>query len=329
MKGRQGTTAKNYDFVTHATFQPDESAFFSLIGEPLDNKTPGISAGYFGGSLDFSHIIVYVPKAQEANLIKEAIGTDTTLYELDPPHLRLVGVNNKGKVLSPACEPYLGAQSAKDSGLNAVSADGSGVFFTVGTAGATRDECLEHAQLFVREGGTRTLEVSRPLGGCVSEPGGISGEVPCAGALTRASAEFVGASESGNRVYFISQAPLTPGQTDETVNLYMAEIGCRVQPCAPAQREVTRLVRVSAGAQAAEVVGSLDVAQDGSRVLSRAWHFERRTELRRRTRGKRRRQSLRVRRAHRPDQLRRGSLFWTGRIRSRSRCEMPGHPGKR
>ena len=156
-----------------------------------------------------------------------------------------------------------------------MSEDGSEVFFTDCPASSE-----EHHQLYVRMGGARTVEVSRPLGvgmfgGCVGEGKGPVGEVPCEGASTRAAANFIGASRDGSRVYFTApleggQPPLVPGDTDVSNNIYMAEIGCpQSSPgCAVSEREVTSLSEVSHDPNdaSASVQGFLRVAPGGRRV---------------------------------------------------------------
>jgi len=138
------------------------------------------------------------------------------------------------------------------------------VFFTTCIA----NDPGHHHQLFVRLAGTRTLEVSKPLDGCVS--------VPCFGAAGRGSADFAGASESGTVVFFtaplaVGQSALVPGGSDRSNNLYVATIGCPEgdSGCGVSERVVTSLVDASHDpmvGQAAEVQGTVDTAPDGSRA---------------------------------------------------------------
>ena len=137
------------------------------------------------------------------------------------------------------------------------------MYFEVRLPSVSDCETVDKPQLFVRVGGERTLEVSKPLGEACAE-------VPCPGADTRAPAQFWGASEDGSRVFFTTAAPLTGG-SDTSTNLYMAKVGCpgEVPACEAAQRVVTGLVAVSHDphvGQAAEVQGVVGVAPDGGRV---------------------------------------------------------------
>jgi hypothetical protein len=94
--------------------------------------------------------------------------------------------------------------------------------------------------------------------------------------LERASADFEGASEDGSRVYFAAplakgQHGLVPGAEDASRNLYLATIGCpQATPgCAVGERVVSSLVEASHdpnGGQAADVMGTVRVAPDGSRA---------------------------------------------------------------
>ena len=148
------------------------------------------------------------------------------------------------------------------SSFNAISADGSEIFFTTCMGNDQHDY-----QLFVRLAGSRTVEVSKPL----SEAEGCAAAIPCPGASARASAAFAGASEDGSRVFFMSAAPLTGDTGDTSLNLFMARIGCPAAEaaCAPAAREVTALLQVSHDPNlggVANVQGVLRVAPDGSRA---------------------------------------------------------------
>jgi hypothetical protein len=259
-----------------------------------------VTLEYVTGSADLCHALME-PSINEVNVnsaepIAEAQGTTGQLYDVnrgchgEPAGIALVGVNNRaggGKLLAPGfahiCRVNVGNTgitiAPQTSSYNAVSGDGSEVFFSDCT-GAEPKGGEERHQLFVRLGGRRTVEVSRPLeggpfGGCVGEGKGPAGEVPCEGASGRASADFVGASEDGARVYFTAtleggEPPLVPGDSDGSMNLYMATIGCpQSNPaCAPSEREVTGLSEVShdPNGAAAQVQGVLRVAPDGRRV---------------------------------------------------------------
>jgi hypothetical protein len=185
----------------------------------------------------------------------------------ESPYARLVEMGAAGTLLLQGNEcPAVGAGSS-DSLFNAVSADGSEIFFADGPRSEVRGEggcAAVDRQLFVRIGGVKTLEVSKPLNEC---PGG---EIPCPSGATRPPAQFWGASEDGSRVFFTTTARLD-SESDGGGDLYMATIGCpsEASGCQASQRIVTGLTQVSRdlqAGQAAEVQGVAGVATDGGRV---------------------------------------------------------------
>lgn len=262
-------------FLLHQTSLPDSPTYWEVFGNigltSFDEKPP--EAGELGADGKFCHVVLGFA---EGALLPEAVGTTSPLYDLargckgEPPSLRLIGVNNRGDVLNPGCPVDLGVSQHKGSDLpsenrasfNAVAAQGEEIFFTTVVEG-TNDCSGGKKQLFVRLGGTRTLEVSRPLLPCE--------EVPCPQDVGRAAAYFKGASEDGSRVFFTTKAPLVGTGTDESDNLYMATIGCPEgeSGCNIEQRQVLSLVQVSQDAnagEAANVQGVVRLASDGSRI---------------------------------------------------------------
>ncbi len=277
------------EFLFHSTSVPDIAANWE-VGPTLETLQKHHSADgrplYVGGSADLCHLVL---TAEEEPLLPEPAGASPNrLYEVakgcggEPASLRFVGLNNAGGLVSPGCQEALGLQFALSdasayvpgrvsNGFDAVSVGGREVFFTANVNNCEGRGNLARFQLFVRLGGERTVEVSRPLvGACV--------EVPCGGdavAGARASAEFVGASRDGSRAFFMTSAPLVEGDRDEGNDLYMASIGCpsaEGEACAPGETQstgVTSLVQVSHDphvGEAADVRGVVRVAPDGSRV---------------------------------------------------------------
>jgi hypothetical protein len=242
-------------------------SFKTLNGEPFSSySSEGVSA-------DLCHVLVGVEAPTNANdvLLEKAIGVHYPLYEFvrgchgEAAEVKLVGLDSKGNPIGPECsvESGIGTSSELEqlNKFNAISADGSEVFFTACIKNILADE-----QLFVRLAGAKTLEVSRPL---ASSKACQEDEVPCKEAATRAVAEFAGASEDGSRVFFRTKAPLTGEVKDASPSLFMATIGCaESEPeCAAAERRVTALVRVSRdpnGEEAAGVEKIVQVARDGS-----------------------------------------------------------------
>lgn len=276
--GKPGPESENslpsVDLLVHPTGLPDMLAGWEPIGV-LEEGPEEVAA-----SVDFCHVLL---TGGAAGILKEVQGTVGQVYEFDrgchgeQASLALVGVNNKGKLIEHGCEMGIGLGLYGLSGnggngldsFNAISSEGGEVFFTDCVNGPSSSH-----QLFARLGRSRTIEVSRPLAPAC-EAGGVAGEVPCAGALERASADFAGASEDGSRVFFTAplnagQAPLVPGDADASKNLYMASIGCPGSKpgCTVGEREVSSLAQVShdPNGGAANVRGVVRVAPDGQRA---------------------------------------------------------------
>ncbi len=286
--GDAGSDSNRSEYLIHSTDSPDSAPNFPNLApnfqpagftleEPNPPSDPRLRTDYEGASTNFSHTVFtdYAENAEQ--LLPEAIKTSSHLYELSTSQacgqltsavcgegaaegegsLRLVALNNQGKVFAPSCGVQFG--DAESSGrFNAVSADGSEMFF----ATCPGDASLP-SQLFVRLGGEKTREVSRPLLPACNE-------VPCPGAGSDGSV-FLGASEDGSKVFFETAQSLVPGSTDVSNNIYMASIGCPggEESCEPAEREVTGLVRVSHDpntGESAEAQGVVAIAPDGSHI---------------------------------------------------------------
>ncbi len=275
----------------HQLDMPDTPANWEVFGGIVvreltgSNEPPGL--GYAGagggGSGDFCHIVLRNTVA--GAWLPEALNTNRTqLYDLsrgcdgEQPSLRLVavrnklGVNNEPEVINRYCSPELGTGlglveigTQQVGTVNTISGDGKEIFFSTNVDGGLCGARADH-QLFVRLGGARTVEVSKPL----VEAQACGEEVPCQGAGLRASAYFDGASEDGSRVFFTTTAPLGSEDKDTGNDLYMASIGCPAGEagCAAADRQVTSLVQVSHGetGEPADVQGVVRVAFDGTRV---------------------------------------------------------------
>jgi hypothetical protein len=274
-KGRAEADDIEQEFLFHQTDAPDVAPNFEVAGMVLKDldETPFFIL-YEGASSDFSHVVFEGNSLKSEQLLPEAGKTESHLYDLvtgrvsGERSLQLVGLNNKDKVVNPSCRAALGLGHGGNAALglgdgsdqfNAISKDGSEVFFTTGV-----DSSCADPQLFVRLGGMRTLEVSKSLLPACHE-------VPCLGATEREPSAFRGASEDGSKVFFVSVQPLVPGNADVSENLYMARIGCpESEPeCEAAGREVTGLVEVSHdpnGGEPAEVRNVVSIAPDGSHV---------------------------------------------------------------
>jgi hypothetical protein len=262
------------EFLFHSPGQPDIGSNWEKITPILKPIKGGhVEAVYEGGNADLCHLLFSNSGenvGKEVPLSLEATGTIDQLYELNrgcdggTPSLKLVALNAKGKAISPHCKVDSGVEdydTVNQNAYNAISADGSEVFFTTCVAGE-----VTHHQLFVRLGGTTTLEISKPL----SESETCVNSSTCKKALLRASADFVGASEDGSRVYFTTTESLVGEDKDKSEDLYQAIIGCPegAPGCLVNERIVTSLSQVSRSPtnEAAELQGVVRVSPDGSHV---------------------------------------------------------------
>ncbi len=281
--GAQGTSLQN-EYLLHDVGLPSVGENWRVFGgitlERTDHKALSVTESGGGASGDLCHVVI---ETVEGALLPAAEGSAQQIYDVSSgcrgePSVRLVGLDNDGKLINAHCTS-LGAEFGANSRFGAISGDGEEIFFTAKVDPTEPGGCDErHAQLFVRLGGSRTVEVSRPLdtsepfGGCGDGGGAgeVPGEVPCAGALAREPAEFAGASRDGSRVFFTTNAPLAGTDTDSGRDLYMASIGCPGGgECAASEKGVTSLVRVSQSpisGEAADVQSVVRVAPDGSRV---------------------------------------------------------------
>jgi hypothetical protein len=274
-----------FEFFSHSVSAPDTATDWEAGPSVETPQKAPLELNIRGASANLCHFILEPGTRSNAEqLLPGSVGSEAHLYEAstgcdgEPASLRFLGLDNAGKLISPACSEELGLAGTgygsavtgnfPTSSFNAVSAGGREVFFTASTAG----DCKEGVfQLFVRVGGVKTIEVSRPSQSTCAE-------VPCGGeavAAARSSAEFIGASRDGSRVFFTTRAPLVEADKDEGSDLYMATIGCSSgvgEACAPGEAQNTsvtsleQLSQDSHAGEAAEVQGVVGVAPDGSRA---------------------------------------------------------------
>ena len=224
-----------------------------------------------GASRDLTHLVLaegtYLSERSQLWPGDQTREGDESLYEYlgtDNREPTLVGVSNVGPLqgttyvnedakLISECGTELGA-GYPGSKYNAVSADGVVVYFTA-LACEGKPELNE---LYARVGGEHAVAISEP-----ALPGGAAGECagsePCHGATDKEGV-FQGASENGERVFFLSEQPLVSGAPAEGVKLYEERLeGARVA-------EVTDVSNQGAGGVNPNVLGVARVSEDGSHV---------------------------------------------------------------
>ncbi len=268
-------------FQLHRNDLPETASNWEVVNGLVLKQVDGEPAlmTETGASPDLCHIVV---GETAGPLLPEAVGEalkNGEIYDLasgcgGESWLRVLGLNNQGIMINPDCPVELGLRKysndsngrAQENNFDAIAAGGSEIFFT--TAIAKDAGCEVALQLFARLGGSRTIEVSKPLSEEESEA--CREEVPCPAAAGRASAYFAGASEDGSRVFFTTTQQLTGGADGD--DLYMATIACpggEAEQCEPAKKGVRSLVLVSRdlnAGEAAEVQGVTKLARDGSRM---------------------------------------------------------------
>ncbi len=225
---------------------------FTLIGPASPSPPENQSTAYVGASRDLSHVLFQ--QSPETGLWPgDSTVLFDSLYEYAGTHNsepRLVGVKNQKALTSiheaelvSSCGTQAGSQDSKDT-YNAISADGSTVFFT---ARSLPEVCPTPSadELYARIGGARTVAISEPSSEACSA---CDTEHPMA-------ALFRGASEDGSKVFFMTEQELLAGA--KGMNLYEYNF-------AAARGEKVSLV--SRGASEASVQGVARVSEDGSRV---------------------------------------------------------------
>jgi hypothetical protein len=132
------------------------------------------------------------PEREQAEKI-EAGASD--LYDWSHGRLQLVNLDGDGRLLNQ-CGAVLGASANGGGAINAVSADGSRVFFT-SPEFQGRPGCFEPA-LYMRVDGSETVDISEPEGVSVRPS-------------ERTPVRFDGATTDGSRVFFTTANALIPG----------------------------------------------------------------------------------------------------------------------
>lgn len=246
---------------------------FRLVG-PAAPPTPTLMSSpiltLVGASRDFTRTIYFIPTPTFGGLSELWPGDPSegeaqrSLYEysgtgnVEP---RLVGVSDEHEVahigeshLISQCGTYLGGPSPGNT-YNAISEDGSKVFFTAGGRDYAFCNLLSPSapqppvnELYVRENGALTKAISEPSTADCRE----------CDLLSPADAHFAGASTDGSRVFFTTTQHLLGGATGEGADLYEYSFG---------GSEGQRLSLVSAGDPAGARIESVkSVSSDGSHV---------------------------------------------------------------
>ena len=223
---------------------------FRLVTEsiaPIPPSAGGTPAGYLptfaAASADFRHVIF----ESILNLTQQAIDagrTEPKLYEWVDGAVRLVGILPNGDLAANAAAARGATGISPPYTHDAITDDGSRIFFTVRTAPSTPAK----GELYVRKDGVTTERID------ASERSVPDGSGP--------SAVFEAATADGRYVFFSSAERLTEDDDNTDADLYRSDLA------APAGARLTRLSvdEVPGDAHTPPVVGVLGVSEDGQRA---------------------------------------------------------------
>ena len=180
-----------------------------------------IVSSWRGASEDLTHEVVQT--AYDARyLATDSLPTpgktqaSYRLYEVvsNPPALRAVALDNSGNDLAPVCFTgglggYSNVASPIGRAYNAVSADGSKIFFSARTGAGVPDCNTEPGRIFARIDGTETVEISASE--CTRGDCSTAKDTPI----------YKSASNDGSKVLFTTAQQLTNADVDTTKDLYL------------------------------------------------------------------------------------------------------------
>lgn len=243
------------------------------VGGPYARITGPEASGttaFVGASSDFGHLVF---ESQDHSLAPGASGQvadSTALYQWTASGTSLVNVNSDGSLTSP-CGAVLGDEHSNNGGdgnHNAVSADGSKIFFlspdpTAIQNGASDPSCSQPVQLYVRDATTNTtVDISCPT--AVPDPAGCQTmNTGLANGGSQSVGGYVGASSDGSKVFFITRTELTTDAlaTNNDPELYEYDTNTGA---------LTRVSAGSTGSAAGDAIFGLP-SEDGSVVYFAAW----------------------------------------------------------
>jgi hypothetical protein len=229
----------------------------ALLGPPAgeyEQFSHGGEVQYSDASADLSHVLYAIKHPSENGLAwpGDTSKSKESLYEYsgtgnaEPELVGVTGGHGSHDLISQ-CSTSLGSFLAQDI-YNAVSADGSTVYFTVEAAsGCGASEGPEVNEVYARLDQTQTVPISEPT------------TLECSECNTsvRSSADFAGASQDGSKAFFLTEQELLPGTTAAGVNLYEYDFDGRPEH---------HVIAVSASSEPADVQGVARVSEDGSHV---------------------------------------------------------------
>lgn len=216
----------------------DESGGFRALTTESPRASGIYCVSFAGASAGFDRVIFVATGALTPDA-PEVPYPATNLYEWHAGELSLVNVLPGGTPATPTSSTAFGApgsdcQMNRSIIRNAISADGSRIFWTTGT------------ELFARLDGTETIQLDATQGG----PGPAGG------------GRFWAASDDGSKVFFSSPNGLTPDASPGGLeDLYRYDFDA-----APGEELTDVTADPSPGTDPPNVRGVLGASEDGSRV---------------------------------------------------------------
>lgn len=229
--------------------------------------------GLVGASSNLEHLVfaihatpndLWPGDTTETNALSlyEYTYTGTPNGESNEP--KLVGVKNQEPLVSNTkaqlishCGTELGSgnrtvgsTSPTADVYNAVSDDGKYVFLTARACSKAGEEPSVD-ELYSRVGGSETVDISEPS----------MTDCSACNTTTKSHAIYAGASRDGEKVFFMTEQELLPGQ--KGMNIYQYDLD---GPEATVQHPDGKISLVSEGATNPEVQGVARVSEDGSRI---------------------------------------------------------------
>jgi hypothetical protein len=211
----------NFGIRTAATgaVNPEPDATFAVgpAGGPYTTVFEGTNpfTNFVGMASHASKVLLQSTDHSLAPGASALVEGSQALYEDSGGALRLVNVLDNGELVSP-CGAQLGFASDGGNARNAISEDGSKVFFIAPDprAESLEPSCYQSSKplvnpphLYMRENGETTIDVSAPEAG-VNDPTGFH------------PVQFVGAASDGSKVFFITPTQLTADDGDHDPELY-------------------------------------------------------------------------------------------------------------
>jgi hypothetical protein len=189
-----------------------------------------------------------LPQGREHEIAEATRAQEQNLYEWSYGGLQLVNVEGEGaqlRLLNP-CGAQLGEGTNSGNAFNAVSPDGSRVFFISPVPGAPAP--CQAPQLYMRVDDRETVDIS--------EPEGVSIEPSARGRI-----RYDGASADGSKVFFTAGTALT-ANAEQEVGPYFYEYDTD----APMGQRLTLVANQVNGVQGEYNNPSVVVSEDGSTV---------------------------------------------------------------